>query len=82
MYFHNMARDFFFHTLTIYHSKTTEVFMWKQANLANFLVKVPVKTVTFDSLDQFFLIFSENDHLSILETMAKTSNHDFFLNQL
>jgi hypothetical protein len=28
--------------------------MWKQANLANFLVKVQVITVTFDSLDQFY----------------------------
>jgi hypothetical protein len=54
MYFHNMVREFFFHSLTIYHSKTTKVLMRKQANLANFLVKVQVKTVTFDSLDQFF----------------------------
>jgi hypothetical protein len=52
--------------------------MWKQAILANFLVKVQVKTVTFDSLDQFFLIFSENDHLCIWETLAKTSNHEIF----
>jgi hypothetical protein len=66
-------REFF----SIHQLFTIQILLWKQANLANFLVKVPVKTVTFDSLDQFF-DFLENDNWSIWETVAKTSYYEIF----
>ena len=54
MHSYNMMNDNFFQTSTIYHLNKPDLFMLKQAILAQFLVKIEVKLVTFDSLNQFF----------------------------
>ncbi len=73
-----MVKDNYFQILTVYHSKESDVFMLKLANWAKILVKLWVKIVTFDSLDQFFFEFLRKRHLKFMETPAKTSSHEIF----
>ncbi len=54
MHSHNMMNDNYFQTSTVNHLNKPDLFMLKQAILAQFLVKIEVKLVTCDSLDQFF----------------------------
>jgi hypothetical protein len=48
MHSYNMMNDNFFQTSTVYYLKIPDLFMLKQAILAQFLVKIEVKLVTFE----------------------------------